>query len=256
MNGNERRSKILELLKQNKSMKIIELSEILNVTRETIRKDLYELDEEKLINKVHGGAELNRTNAELDYNYRKNLYHDEKVAIAYRALHLISSDSVIYLDYGSTVYELAKLINESDLNNLLIVTNSLPIVNLLSNNERHQIYLPGGRLRRNEFSFYGQTTLEFLRETFVNIGFFGCGGISVKGEISNYHEIESEISKLMIEHADKSVILADKTKLGNTAFRKIGTFEEVDTIITNEFDNNELKNVIKENHIDLLVAKE
>ena len=108
MNSEERRTFIIRELEENHAVKILDLSKRLKVTRETIRKDLYLLEKKGLIKKIHGGAVLETTNQETDYEKRKNEFHAEKTAIAKRAASYIEEGDTIYLDYGTTTLELAK----------------------------------------------------------------------------------------------------------------------------------------------------
>ncbi|MEI5990154.1 hypothetical protein A5881_001647 [Enterococcus termitis] len=232
MNAQDRKDYILDILKKNHSVKILKLSKELRVTRETIRKDLYELEKEGLIKKIHGGAVLDSSNQETDYERRKSEYQEAKTAIAKQAAKHIEEGDTIYLDYGTTTLALAKEI--MNFKNITVITNTIPIINLLLHSEDINLLIPGGMLRKNEDSLYGPFASNNLQNIFVDIGFFGCGGIDDEVGITNHHMGETMISKEMIHHSQTSIILADHSKFGSIAFNRTATFDEIDIIITDE----------------------
>lgn len=252
MNSDERKELILNYLQEKKKVKIIEISSKLKVSRETVRKDLYELEEAGLIKKVHGGAVLDESNKESLYDKRRDLNEHEKEMIAEAALDFIEDGDTIYLDYGTTTYKLAeKLTRKKD---LTVVTNTLPIIKLLLEHESIDIIIPGGRVRKNEFSLLGPTALDVLENIYVDIGFFGCGGVNASSGITNYYEDEVEISKKMIMHSSQAIVLADFSKIGITAFKKTANFSDVDVLITNTLNNVELKNELEAHDVKLIEA--
>ncbi len=230
MNSEVRREFILKEVEENHVVKILDLSKRLKVTRETIRKDLYFLEKRGLIKKIHGGAVLETANQETDYEKRKNEFHDEKVMIAQKAASYIEEGDTVYLDYGTTTLELAKEILK--MKNITVVTNTIPIVNLLLANESIDLIIPGGIVRNNESSLYGSFASNNIKDIFVTIGFFGCSGIDVARGITSHHTGENLVSKEMIEHSQTTIVLADHSKFGTVALNKTATFDQIDIVIT------------------------
>ncbi|SJZ38248.1 transcriptional regulator, DeoR family [Pilibacter termitis] len=230
MNATERKEFILNYLHDNHSLKINKLSEQLDVTRETLRKDIYELEEEGHVRKTHGGAVLANKTKETAYEKRREEFSEEKRIIAKQAIQMIEEGDSVYLDYGTTIYALAEEIRQ--LKNITVVTNSIPIISLLIQNDEIDLIVPGGQLRRNEGSLYGDLANNNLKDIFVTIGFFSCSGISANIGITNHHLGETANSKTMIEHSETSVILADNSKFGKCAFSRMAEFTEIDAIVT------------------------
>ncbi|OCA86057.1 DeoR family transcriptional regulator [Bacillus sp. FJAT-27225] len=253
MNPEERKQKIVEILKKNKSVKILNLSKALKVTRETIRKDLYELQKEGLIKKIHGGAVLDQPNQESDYERRKTKEEAAKRAIAREAVKHIEDGDIIYLDYGTTTYMLAEeLINRK---NITVVTNTIPIVNLLLRNDSINLIILGGVVRKNEDSLYGPFASNNIKNIYVDIGFFGCGGIDCFSGITNHHFAETEISKEMMTHCQNRIVLADHSKFGTTAFNKTANFSDVDIIITDKKISEEIQSEISKQDVEIVIAE-
>ncbi|MHC5227266.1 DeoR/GlpR family DNA-binding transcription regulator [Enterococcus sp. LJL99] len=233
MNSNQRKEYILSILEAERSVRINELSRELKVTRETIRKDLYTLEKKGLIKKIHGGAILENHTQETDYEKRKIEKGEEKAKIAKLAVQFIEEGDTVYLDYGTTTLALAKEIIK--LKNITVVTNTIPIVNLLLKNDTIDIILLGGLLRKNEVSLYGPFATNNTQDIFVNFGFFGCSGIEANAAITSHHTGEVSVSKEMIKQSQTSVVLADHSKFGMVAFNRTAYFEEIDMIISDVF---------------------
>lgn len=253
MNSIERKDYILSVLDRNHSVKINKLSKELKVTRETIRRDLYTLEDEGMIKKVHGGAILEVPFRETDYEKRKIEKWLEKEQIAKTAVSYIEEGDSIYLDYGTTTLALAQEIVK--LRNITVVTNTIPIINILIKNKTIDILIPGGVLRNNESSLFGQFALNNMCDIFVTIGFFGCSGIDNKVAITNHHMGEVLISKQMIKQSQTAIVLADQSKFGNIAFNRTADFKDIDIVVTNQLpkDSSEL-DYLKEQGVELIAS--
>nr|WP_321292357.1 DeoR/GlpR family DNA-binding transcription regulator [uncultured Trichococcus sp.] len=253
MGPEERRSKIVSYIQEVNTVRIQELSKRLKVTRETIRKDLYHLQEAGVIIKTHGGAILEDSNHEVQYAKRQNEHNVEKETIARLAATYIEPGDCIYLDYGTTTYALAQEIRH--MTNISVVTNTIPIINVLINNPKIEIIIPGGVVRKNENSMYGQFAINSLKDVYVKIGFFGCGGIDPKIGITNHHINESLISAEMIKKCQTAVLLADHSKFGNRALNRSATLDDVDIIITDRSLDVEIASQLMRREIEVCIAK-
>lgn len=254
MNSAERREAILEIIKEQKQVKIIELSTIFNVSRETIRNDLYEIEQtEGLIKKVYGGAVLDETTKESAYDKRKETNSEAKKQIAQTAANLVEDGDTIYLDYGTTVLNLAELL--VDKKDLTVVTNTLPIINVLAEYENINLFVPGGVIRRNEFSFAGASAMRAIDDIYVDIGFFGCSGINDKSGITNIFEGEVDFSRKILQQSTNAIVLTDHTKFGITSYKQLAKFTEIDMIITDEIKDPDLKDNIQQENKTLKIIE-
>lgn len=226
--GNQ--SRILSILQSSEVIQIRELSEALGVSRETIRKDVYELESKGLLTKVRGGAVLTRTNSETAYDLRKTTNQEAKRAIARSAAKLVQPGDTIFLDYGTTTYMLAEeLFGASE---ITVVTNALPIVNRLVANKSITIVVPGGVIRTNENSLYGPLTARNLDHIFMTIGFFGAAGIDENAGITNQNSFESAVSTQALSKCQKVVALVDHSKFGVIAMNKVADLQDIDVVTT------------------------
>lgn len=233
MDADERRQYILDKLNKNGKISIADISSELNISRETIRKDIYALADERKLVAIRGGAvQIAGHVGKTKYGQRTLEHAEQKREIATKCLKLLSNDQTIFLDYGSTIVELARQIEASDLQNLTIVTDSLNVVEVFQYSKKHHIICLGGALRSEEGSFSGPLTLNAIDNLFCDTAFFGCAAISLEAGITNHYFNEIEVSQKMLKHSNKSYILADSSKFGHQALYKEFDFNEITGLIT------------------------
>jgi DeoR/GlpR family transcriptional regulator of sugar metabolism len=138
---------------------------------------------------------------------------------------------------------------------LTIITNSLPIASELTEYTEFEVVVIGGVIRKNENSLFGPIAYRAIENLFVDIGFFGIGGIDSKSGYTNYHMGESEVSRLMVRHSQKRVMMADYTKFNNVALNKVASFEDIHVLITDEKADQETLQVIKNNYTSVIVVE-
>lgn len=226
----DRKSQILALLRAQESVSIAEMTRHLQVSRETVRKDLYQLEVAGLLTKVRGGAVLTASNVETAYDLRAGKQQAAKRSIARTAAERVNPGDIVYLDYGTTTYLVAaELANIGD---VTVVTNALPIVEYLARTSSVSVVVPGGVLRGNENSLYGPITNRSLRHLHFDIGFFGCTGLEPSVGFTNPHMAETEVSSLAVERSRQSVMVVDHSKYGVVAANVVCPIEEPDVLVT------------------------
>ncbi len=226
----ERHKRIIDQLKKESTVRISELSESLGVTRQTVRRDLSELDKDGIIKKVHGGAVLNRTNIEPPYSARDNTSVTEKQYIGEKAASFIEDGDAIFLDIGTTTLSMAKKLESKK--DLTVITNSLLIAIELANNPEIKVIMCGGELRGKELSLSGPISNKSIQDIFIDKAFIGVGGLSLDAGFTDYHLDEAEFRRLMIKNAQKAFALADHSKIDIVAIYKTADLSEIDVLIT------------------------
>ena len=247
----DRHREIMKQLYEFQTVKISSLSKTLNVTRETIRKDLYEMEEMGLVRKVHGGAILNKANLETNYADRKSANEAEKRAIAKRAAQFVEDGDTLYVDYGTTaLLFIREILNKR---NLTIVTNSLPIANEAIDFSGFEVIIIGGQVRKNEKSLFGPLAYRGIEKIFVDKGFFGVSGVDIQAGFTNIHMGESEVSRLMMGHSKKNIIMADSSKFNIVSMNQIAPIEQVDILVTDKNADMDLLKQIKEKNVEIII---
>lgn len=229
-----RKMAILELFQEQNILKITNLSDKFDVSRETIRRDFAELESEGKVKLIRGGAVLNVSDSETPYERRLNIMHEEKEKIAENFCSMLKDNMTIYLDYGTTCLEVARKIKR--FKNLTVITNSLPIINELYKVDAINLYVLGGMVRKNEGSFVGEQINKVLQNININIGFFSGSGIDYKFGLSNYNFDESNVTRNVINRCQKIVVGIDSSKFGSIFPQNIINLKDIDTIITTDMD--------------------
>lgn len=255
----ERKKIILDNLEMDGKVTVKNLSSIFNVSTETIRRDLDELENQGKLKKVYGGAiKISFPGIEPPHKQRETVYIEEKKAIGKVAADLINDNEIIALDVGTTTQQIIPHLK--DKNNLTVLVNSVSALNLLIelvNNKLFSgkiIYL-GGEINPNQMSSFGPATERMLKEFYVDKAFVAVGGISMKHGITGYDINEGSLSRKLIESAKEAIIVADHSKIGVRNFYKIIDIEHVDVIICDKEPPNEWLNNLKTNDIKWLTPK-
>ncbi|CAI8959437.1 DeoR family transcriptional regulator, fructose operon transcriptional repressor [Brevibacillus sp. IT-7CA2] len=249
----ERQQLILQMLQENQSVRIAELCSRLTVTRETIRRDLYEMEQQGLLKKVHGGAILNKTNVEPPYAKRSGLNLAEKEAIAVAAASLVEDGDAIYIDLGTTTQLFAKHLYHKK--GITVITNALLVALELSHHPDAKVIMSGGELRAGDLAMSGPIARKSLEGLFVDKAFIGVGGLAAETGFTDYHVGESDIRQLMLTNAKETYALIDHSKINVTAFMKVAELSDIDVVITDEELPQSLAGRLAQEGLQVIVAK-
>ncbi len=232
----ERKQQIKEIVISKKSASVSALAKQFGVTGETIRRDLKALEKEGVLMRTHGGAFIQSGVENLiDVDLRKTVYIDEKEIIAERCRGLVSNGDAIFLDNSTTCYHIAKALGDLD---ITVVTNSLMIMNLFSQNENIRLVSVGGEFSITEQAFFGTIARRALHEYYVDKAFISCRTVSMENGVTESTDQWASIRHLMIERSDKQYLAVDHTKFGQTSFVRICDFNEITAVITDrKLDN-------------------
>ncbi|CAM3194492.1 DeoR/GlpR family DNA-binding transcription regulator [Lactiplantibacillus plajomi] len=250
----QREKYIIDLLNRSQSVRISDISKQLNVSRETIRKDIYTLDQQGLVHAVRGGATLPESISETRYGKRQHQEVSEKKKIAESAVSLIHNGDSVFIDYGTTAFQVAEAIKHSKLQNLTIITTSSFVVTSLQFIKNIQMVVLGGSMRTSEGSLSGPITLDNIHNIYADIGFFGCGGVSFEAGITNHYVEEVEVSKKMMTHCRTKVVLADHTKFKKNAMYKTAGVNAIDVLISDCQVESKMESDLKSASVPVLVA--
>lgn len=249
----ERRNRILELVLQNRSITVEELSADLKISRMTIRRDLSHLMERGLIQRVHGGASAPRSgDNEPPYVVRSLEMMREKKAIGASAAELVQKTQVILVDVGSTMLELVRSI-PAELQTE-IITHWIPIALECAKLRNAKVVLLGGEANLEELSLTGVHTADTLQSYIVDIFFMGVGGISPSLGITDYSMEEIQVKKNMMKRAQKVVVLADHTKFERVGPRLVCDLNMVHSIVTDSGITKEQRRMVENAGVKLLIA--
>ncbi len=221
MYAEERQQWIVDQARASGRVEVAELAGTLDVTAETVRRDLTVLERHGLLRRVHGGAiPAGRLGFEPGLKARDAVFTAEKERIAKVALAEVPDEGSILLDAGSTTARLADILPLD--RELTVVTNSLPVAMSLSTRPMITLLMVGGRVRGRTQAAVDIWALRTLRDSYVDVAFLGTNGISVERGLTTPDATEAAVKRAMIESSRRAVVLADHTKLGNDHFAKFG----------------------------------
>ena len=229
----DRLNAIKQILAEQESVTVNDLVQQLDVTSETVRRDLERLSkEDDRIVRVHGGAFLRPMFKDTPYEYRQNALLDEKRQIAKAALHCVIDGESMMLDNSTTTLCFAKLIKEAGLR-LSVITNSLDIVNELRDCSNIKLICVGGSYQASSCSFTGIMTIRELQNFHTDSAFISCSGLHHEFGLTDVSENTSQIRATMLANASRKFLLADHTKFGRSKTNKIAPLSSLDAVFTN-----------------------
>lgn len=228
----ERYEKIVQLVNERGSIRVSELSELCEVTEETIRRDLDRLEQAGRLRRSHGGAvsvKDQQQQPEIPYAEREITRAEEKKRIAREAVKRISPNDRILLDASSTAWYMAASLPDIP---LTVLTNSIKVAMELAGKEKIEVISTGGILASRSLSYVGPLAERSLDAYHVDLAFLSCKGVHLERGISESNELQGRVKQKMIGIADRVVLLADSSKFGVQAFTHVAPLHKVQEIVT------------------------
>ena len=224
----ERWEIIIDLCKKSEKVYNEDLKIACETSIATVRRDLQQMEDLKLVQRFHGGVMLNPEANELPMVYRSNDQISEKTWIAKQAALQIKDNQTIYLDAGSSTYEMITFIHSK---NITVVTIGIPHLSLLMERDIRTIVLPGF-VRKSTEAITGAQTLNQLDNFYFDCAFIGVNGIHEKAQITTTNEWEAVVKEKVIHQSNKAFILADQTKFNKICPIKYANLDDVICIST------------------------
>lgn len=252
-NITDRHQFILEKLKKEGKVNILDLVEEMGVSGVTIRKDLKLLEDKNLLFRTRGGGSINNPYAVDRPIYEKELINsEEKKRIAKAAIELIGQTDSIMIGSGTTVFEVARALHPSK--HLTVITPALRVGLELSNRPNVEVLQLGGLVRPSSSSVAGSQAIKILEEISCSIVFLGVDGIDLDFGISISNLQEAALNQKMIETAQTLVIVADSTKFDRRGLGRICGLEQVHYIVTDSKVSKSTVKAFEERDIKVLVV--
>ena len=250
----ERRNLILEKLQDEKKVVVNELSQIYNVSEETIRRDLEKLEQEGFATKSYGGAVLNENvgiDMPLNIRSKKNVAAKQKIAEIVASL--IHDGDHIMLDASSTDLFIAKAIKNKQ--RLTVITNSVEIMIELSEMPGWNVISTGGNLKEGYLALVGTKAEEAISAYYADKAFVSCKGLNYEHGIMDSLEQFTAIKKVIMTSAAKCYLVIDSTKFDKTAFTKAGSIDQVVAVITDAKPDEKWLELFRQKNIECLYPK-
>ena len=231
----ERQFKIRQLLQEHPKIKISDLADCFQTSSETIRKDIIELEDSKIIKKEHGYALLLEEPDEMPISLRNQEYIEEKKQIMKQTCTFIKEGMVVYLDAGSTC--LAGIPFLQSIHNITIVTNSIFVAYKCAKLNMHVILI-GGNISNNAYRSYGNFASETIDYIHIDVAILGTKGFKDNNGFTTY-ENEYELKRHILQQSEKIIVVTDKNKFNAQPEYTYCKFKEVDVFISNPLTKEE-----------------
>ena len=228
----QRREAILARVRTQGAASAEELSRSLGVSVETIRRDLRDLRNQGLLNRVHGGAMASRRTSEGSFAARSTLNLARKQAIAAFAASLVGAEETIVIDTGTTPLELARALPASFHGRVL--TNSVPVAAALCDRNDIELLLCGGQIRPGDGACSGTHAAAFFADFYADKAFLGAGGVHPEAGLTDYYPAEAAVRRTITAHSAATYVLADSSKLGVIAVYRVCTLDQLTAVITDD----------------------
>jgi len=231
-----RRERMLEFITDRQFVRVSELSDVFGISGVTVRADLDALDSSNVVRRVRGGA-MARTqgiNPERSFEESLSASSAEKALIGRAAAALVTSGMSVIIDVGTTTTAIARaLVARTDLGQVTVITNGLNIaLELEGARPGVTVIVTGGTLRRLQHSLVDPMASLLLERLHADLAFIGCNGVDVVRGVTNINLPETEIKRRMIASAERPVVVADGSKLGQTHLIRIADLSEIGSIMT------------------------
>ena len=225
----ERLQVIIDTLEKDNKVRLDELSQMLNVSEDTVRRDIKELDAQGLLKAVRGGA-IAHSPIPHHYRDREKYNQPHKKTIAHKALQYLKDGQVVFFDGGTSVVALAAALPKEL--KITVVTNSFPVANVLEDHPNAEVIFAGGRLHKAAFTTMGQETIDTFRNVRADICMLGICSLHESMGITSIIYEDAQINKIMIERAEKTIALSTLEKINTVESFYVCPVTDIDVIVT------------------------
>ncbi len=249
----ERQKQILALLTRQGRLSVNEIVEQFSISVATARRDLESLALQGKAERVHGGViAIEQAPPESPILERESEQADEKSRIGLAAANLVADKETVFLGSGTTVLEVARQLRNRK--NLTVITNSLPVLNVLAGAEGITVISLGGMLRDSEMSFIGHITEQALAEVRVDKVIIGTRGVSLEHGLTNDYMQETLTDRAIMKIGREVIIVADHTKVNRVSTALLAPLDSVQTFVTDSKADKKFIQALKKQGIQVVIA--
>lgn len=249
-NPTTRQAEILTLARTQGRVEVDDLAVRFAVTPQTIRKDLNDLCDQKLLSRVHGGAILASGVENLNYEARRQIAAEEKRGIGAAAAALIPNKTSLFINIGTTTEEVARALRGHE--DLLVITNNLNVALMLHTQPRFEVIVAGGPVRRTDGAVVGAAAVDLIRQFKVDTAVIGVSAIDEDGALLDFDYREVRVSQAIIENARRVILVADRLKLERSAPVRIAHLSQIQTFVTDHLPSERLRSLCTAHGVEIV----
>ncbi|ANE45831.1 hypothetical protein SY83_05410 [Paenibacillus swuensis] len=255
MLAQERHRLILLELESKRQVTVVELKSLLQVSLDTVRRDLERLEREDKLQRVHGGAITKSEEISTNQAFfkRKLTQNEKKQELAKYAVELVQEYQAVSLNAGTTNIEVAKHL-AARFDKLTVITNSLRIADILTSKPGFTVIIPGGYLNHEEFSLYGRSIEEEIMSFNSDLTFISINAISLEKGLTDFRQGEAGVINAMLKSAKQKIVVADSSKFETVSYLNICGLNQIDAVITDSYMDEELQVLYEQQNISIINA--
>jgi DeoR family glycerol-3-phosphate regulon repressor len=245
-----RQAEILEIARSEGRVQVEDLAARFSVTPQTIRKDLNDLCEAKVLSRIHGGALFPSGTENVKYESRRSIAAAEKQAIGRAAAEIIPDKASLFINIGTTTEAVGEaLLNHHE---LMVITNNINVANRLRVYPSIEVVIAGGVVRGSDGGIVGEAAVDFIKQFKVDYAVIGASAIDEDGALLDFDFREVKVAQAIIANARHVILVADSTKFERTAPVRIGHLSQVHTFITDGCPSSRLREIAASRGVQLI----
>ncbi|MDB5841204.1 MAG: DeoR/GlpR transcriptional regulator [Herminiimonas sp.] len=252
MTLNPRQRRLLDAVRQRVTMSVEELSQQLDVTPQTVRRDVKLMEQARLLARYHGGVGLPSSVENIDYSQRQILNIDAKRRIAAAVAERVPPGTSMLINIGTTTEEVARALARHQ--GLHVVTNNLNVAAIMSEHQDCEVILAGGVVRGRDRGIVGEATIDFIRQFKVDIGIIGISSIEPDGTLRDFDSREVKVAQAIIEQSREVWLVADSDKFGRQALVRLAHISQIDMLFTETQPPANLARVLRDAQVKVVIA--
>jgi DeoR family glycerol-3-phosphate regulon repressor len=245
-----RHAEILEMAKEHGRVLVDDLAVHFNLTPQTIRKDLNDLCDQRLLTRIHGGALFPSGVQNLEYEARRLIAASEKEAIGRAAANLIPDNASLFVNIGTTTEAVGQAL--LDRKGLMIITNNINVANKLRIYPDIEVVIAGGVVRGSDGGIVGEAAVDFIRQFKVDFAVIGTSAIDSDGALLDFDFREVKVAQAIMANARHVILVSDSTKFERTAPVRIGHLSQVHTFITDRCESAAIRQICADADVRLI----
>ncbi len=252
MTLNPRQRAILDAVRRQVTISVDELAQQLAVTPQTVRRDVKQMEEAKLLARYHGGVGLPSSVENIDYSQRQVMNSEAKRRIAAAVAARVRPGSSLLINIGTTTEEVARALTHHT--GLHVVTNNLNVATILSDQPGCEVIVAGGVVRGRDRAIVGEATVDFIRQFRVDIGIIGISSIEPDGTLRDFDSREVKVAQAIIEQSREVWLVADQDKFGRQALVRLAHLSQIDKLFCDTEPPPSMAQMLSESQVEVIVA--
>ncbi len=248
----DRQNEIVQLARAIGRVTVEDLAGRFEVTPQTIRRDLNELCERRVLSRTHGGAIVSSSVENLSYDARRFIAAEAKRAIGLAAAALIPNKSSLFINVGTTTEEVAAALANHE--QLLVITNNLNVAMSLYRRPAIDVILAGGPVRKSDGAVIGAAAVNQIEQFKVDTAVIGASALDEDGTLLDFDALEVSVARAIMGNARRVFLVCDHLKLERAAPVRIGHMSQIDVFITDRLVSPALRQVCAAHHVQVVEA--